>query len=644
MIIPYFLSSLCLAAAARHQGRLSALVEDLPPRYSRYSRYGRLKELERLEGFSQELPPKNLTGERLELFEKLQAARSLAWPVLLRQDFTEGLKMFRKLAKEEMIQVRAAAAESPAWPILLEQSFTEGLRLFRTLAEEPEWRVRAEVAQFGPWETLLKQNFGGGLHMFRNLTKDPNEQVRRGAAQSLAWPTVLDQKLEEGSKMFRDLLEDNQSWLVRAGAAQSEPAWPALLKGNLEEGFNMFREVLQDGYWQVRRGAALSSAWPTFLEQNLEEGLNMFRTLADTASLAWRRNVSYAWVHRAREAAEDSPAWHALREPGVAEKLKGLGVQQLVGIAKDLQVIADNGYKIVNSLPLTISLVNTTRHVTNESLLADLADCPITHAHRRLAELASESAREAVKALEESDRQKKEAEVRTKQVVLLLLLVLVLGTVACGVFLLWWFWPAVSKWREEKQLAEEAKKSIKEAEVYTMVLSVTPEPPAHLPIFEKYHRVYANPYVLHKYGYLQKVLQQAFHISDMALKEGLKKWDFASMKSSSEGPQQKMASTNYGMARRFIDENQAADLKVLMELCDEVQGGCDEYASKIEAAQETAVQKCVAMYQQAFLAKRAYFDPLLTQIGKDSHAEAHLCGEKGMLRLAEKILERFAPD
>lgn len=39
-----------------------------------------------------------------------------------------------------------------------------------------------------------------------------------------------------------------------------------------------------------------------------------------------------------------------------------------------------------------------------------------------------------------------------------------------------------------------------------MVLSVTPEPPAHLPIFEKYHRVYANPYVLHKYGYLQKAL------------------------------------------------------------------------------------------------------------------------------------------
>lgn len=109
----------------------------------------------------------------------------------------------------------------------------------------------------------------------------------------------------------------------------------------------------------------------------------MFRTLADTASLAWRGNVSYAWVHRAREAAEDSPAWHALREPGVAEKLKGLGVQQLVGIAKDLQVIADNGYKIVNSLPLTMSLVNTTRHVTNESLLADLAGCPITLAHRR---------------------------------------------------------------------------------------------------------------------------------------------------------------------------------------------------------------------------------------------------------------------
>lgn len=649
LCIPYFLSSLCLAAAARHQGRLSALVEDLPPHYNRY---GRLKELERLEEFPQETAPKNFTGERLELFEKLQVARSLAWPVLLRQDFTEGLKMFRKLVKEDMIQVRAAAAESPAWPILLEQDSTEGLRLFRTLVEEPHSHVRAQVAQLGPWETLLKQNFGEGLQMFRNLVEDKSEQVRRGAAQSLAWPTVLDQKLEEGFEMFRDLLEDNESWQ----AALSEPAWPTLLKRNPQEGFNMFHELLQDRAWQVRRAAALSSAWPTLLEQNLEEGLNMFRTLADTQSLALRQNVSYAWVHRAREAAESSPAWGALREPGVAEKLKNLGVQQLVGIAKDLQVIADNGYNIVKSLPLTISLVNTTQRVTNESLLADLADCPITHAHRRLAELASESAREAIKALEESDRQKreaveqreiahtareesdrqkKEAEVRTKQVGLLLLLVLVLVTVACGVFLLWWFWPAVSKWREEKQLAEEAKKSIKEAEVYTMVLSVTPEPPAHLPIFEKYHRVYANPYVLHKYGYLQKVLQQAFHISDMALKEGLKKWDFASMKSS-EGPQQKMASTNYGMARRFIDENQAADLKVLMQLCDEVQGGCDKYASKIEAAQDTAVQKCVAMYQQAFLAKRAYFDPLLTQIGKDSHAEAHLCGEKGMLRLAEK--------
>ena len=37
-----------------------------------------------------------------------------------------------------------------------------------------------------------------------------------------------------------------------------------------------------------------------------------------------------------------------------------------------------------------------------------------------------------------------------------------------------------------------------------MVISVTPEPPAHMAIFDNYQRIYGNPYVLYKYGYLKE--------------------------------------------------------------------------------------------------------------------------------------------
>ena len=41
-------------------------------------------------------------------------------------------------------------------------------------------------------------------------------------------------------------------------------------------------------------------------------------------------------------------------------------------------------------------------------------------------------------------------------------------------------------------------------EVFEMVISVTPEPPAHMAIFDNYQRIYANPYILYKYGYLKE--------------------------------------------------------------------------------------------------------------------------------------------
>ena len=41
-------------------------------------------------------------------------------------------------------------------------------------------------------------------------------------------------------------------------------------------------------------------------------------------------------------------------------------------------------------------------------------------------------------------------------------------------------------------------------EVFDMVVSLTPEPPAHMAIFDNYQRIYANPYILYKYGYLKE--------------------------------------------------------------------------------------------------------------------------------------------
>lgn len=41
----------------------------------------------------------------------------------------------------------------------------------------------------------------------------------------------------------------------------------------------------------------------------------------------------------------------------------------------------------------------------------------------------------------------------------------------------------------------------------------------------------------------------------------------------------------------------------------------------------------------------AYFDPLLTQIGKDSHAEAHLCGETlGAIFPSIPSIRKFSSD
>ena len=55
-----------------------------------------------------------------------------------------------------------------------------------------------------------------------------------------------------------------------------------------------------------------------------------------------------------------------------------------------------------------------------------------------------------------------------------------------------------------------------------MVISVTPEPPAHMAIFDNYQRIYGNPYVLYKYGYLKEAPRLLLAVSWVTL--GAKGW------------------------------------------------------------------------------------------------------------------------
>jgi len=346
-------------------------------------------------------------------------------------------------------------------------------------------------------------------------------------------------------------------------------------------------------------------------------------------------------------------------------------------MAMSAQKVADNGFTPnVKDLPVVKGLGTRLQRSANETWLGKMAEMPLFagNAAQRFIELVKEREQEAIKAMEEAEQAtakaeaakakaeaatakaisfsellelvkarhqeainaKEEAEAATAKVMILLVIVLLLAVLCIILSLLWYFYPTIRQWQEEKKLAEEAKQAIRAAEVFEMVISVTPEPPAHMAIFDNYQRIYANPYILYKYGYLKEALTQAFRISAEALDVGLHEWDFSAVQKNSTNAVQDMASKSYGMARTFIDNNQAADLQVLMQLCDQIQNDCSPYTSKIEEADMTAVDKCFSMYEQAFLAKRAYFDPLLERIGGKTGAEANLCGEKGILRLAEK--------
>jgi len=220
--------------------------------------------------------------------------------------------------------------------------------------------------------------------------------------------------------------------------------------------------------------------------------------------------------------------------------------------------------------------------------------------------------------------------------VLLVIALLALGTLAVFSGIAWYFYPAICQWRDEKALAAEAKTAIREAETYTLNVSTTPEPPSHLDIFHLHLRVYANPYILHKYDLLEPVLRQAFRISQEVLAKGLRDWDFTAVRAvQSANLGQNLAAEAYGMARKHVDEHDLHSLQALTQLCQQFRQRCDQYSSQLEEVGDS-VEKSFKMYLQVFKAKRDYFDPLILRIADTTGAEAQLCGEKGLLRLAEK--------
>ena len=595
---------ICLAAASRHQHSPASLEVE-----------ARVAEIQKDTWNETDFQPLRDAANSSDWKKTFDTVSLEMFQSFVKTHPEEGWSLFRKMATDEEADFRVGAALFPAWPMLLETHNAEAWQLFKELAKDKNEDVRKAAAHSPAWPMILKTHDAEARHLFEELAKDQDKEVRMYLAASPAWPMLLETHNAEAWRLFKELAKD-EAKKVRMGTLFC-PAWRVLLETHNAEGWQLVNEIATDA------GAFWSYVWPGLIESNLSQSWQLFAKLMSDQVLQGPGNNT--------EFLADMPAWKAFGKvpPTAVAELRD---SQKLQTARSLQKVADDGLSHeVKGLPLFDGLSTQLQRSTNETWLGEMIKLPLFmgSAAQRLVELVKEREQEAIKAREE-------AEAATAKVMILLVIVLLLAVLCIVLFLLWYFYPTIRQWQDEKKLAEEAKQAIRAAEVFEMVISVTPEPPAHMAIFDNYQRIYANPYILYKYGYLKEALTQAFRISAEALDVGLNEWDFSAVQKDSTNAVQEMASKSYGMARTFIDKNQPRDLVVLMQLCDQIQNDCSPYVSKIEEADMTAVDKCFSMYEQAFLAKRAYFDPLLERIGGKTGAEANLCGEKGILRLAEK--------
>ena len=219
---------------------------------------------------------------------------------------------------------------------------------------------KSDIGRAKVWPSFLKAHPEEGWRLFKKLAAGRFEDVRWGAALSPAWPMLLETHNAEAWQLFQKLATDKDD--VRRGAAES-PAWPMLLETHNAEAWQLFEKLATDDKnGDVRLGAAKSPAWPDLIKLNLSQSLQLFAELMPTI-----RRYRY-WEWRSWKAFGKVPP------TAVAER----DSQELLGFARSLQKVADNGYSNeVKGLPLFDGFVIQLRRSTNETWLGEMVKLPL---------------------------------------------------------------------------------------------------------------------------------------------------------------------------------------------------------------------------------------------------------------------------
>ena len=335
---------ICLAAASRHQPSSVLEVEAHDPQNESYDE----TDFQRLRN-----AVNSGDSDRMSYI-----ADAKMWPSFVKAHPEEGWRLFKKLAKDEHVDVKLGAALSPAWPVLLEAHHAEAWQLLEKLAKDENWKVRAGAVKSPAWAMRLETH---NAELFQKLAKDENVNVTQQAAYSPAWPMLLETHNAAAWQLFQKLATGEDSG-VRLGAAYS-PAWPMLLATHNAAAWRLFEKLAQDEDVDVRRLACYSPAWPDLIKSNLSQSWQLFAELMSDQEL--RDPFSL-------EALVDLPSWKAFgKVPPTAVTERDS--QELQDIARSLQKVADTGLSHeVQGLPLFDGFSTQLPRSTNETWLGEM--------------------------------------------------------------------------------------------------------------------------------------------------------------------------------------------------------------------------------------------------------------------------------
>ena len=136
-----------------------------------------------------------------------------------------------------------------------------------------------------------------------------------------------------------------------------------LLETHNAEAWRLFEKLATDKDADVRWEAAMSPAWPDLIQSSLSQSLQIFAELMSDQEL--------------RDGVVDLPSWKAFGKvppTAVAER----DSQELLGIARSLQKVADNGVSHeIKGLPLFDGFSTPLRRSTNETWLGEMVKLPL---------------------------------------------------------------------------------------------------------------------------------------------------------------------------------------------------------------------------------------------------------------------------